>query len=172
MKKITTAVLILISCYAFGQDTTYNDIIKFNISDSVENDIVFKRKAFFEAMIYNQRAKSVTLQFTINFYAGDGIRKMKGFKSYTKEISIKNEEYVISSTGVFVGDISQVLQLYGKPTGNTENPYIKLPDGRYDLTIQCMTHYDFFVKEFDLNKKLHAAIRAAGILAASEGKLN
>jgi len=65
-----------------------------------------------------------------------------------------------------------VLQLYGTPTGNPQDPWLKLPDGRYSLSIKCMTEYDYFCSQFDSNNKLHAMIKAKGIAAAAAGKLN
>ena len=39
MKKVLIALSLLISVTAVAQDSTYNDAIKFNLTDSVEDEI-------------------------------------------------------------------------------------------------------------------------------------
>lgn len=171
MKKIITAILIFSCVSAFAQDSTYNDKVKFNMTDSVENGIAFQRKAVYEAMIYNQRVKTISLQFTVEFYNTAGTQRMKLVKPYTKEVTITNDEYVITATGVIAGTIKQALSLYGTALDTLGN-YLKLPDGRYVMSTPVMTHYDYVVKSFDNNNKLHTIIKNAGTKAAGEGKLN
>lgn len=171
MKKIFLFSFLLISAGVFSQDSAYNNAVKFNLTDSVENGITFQRKAFFEAMIYNQRVSSIALQYTVEFYSTDGTKKMRSVRPYSKEVVITNNTYVVTATGVKVGTIDQVLALYGKPTGNPQNPYTKLPDGRYDLTIPCMGEYDYLTKGFDNTQKLHATIKNIGQREATAGNL-
>ena len=167
MKKVLLALSLLISITAFAQDSTYNDAIRFNLTDSVEDGIVMKRKAIFEAMIYNQRTKEISLQFIIKF--SGQTKELKFAKSYSKEVTITNNEYVVSSTGDYVGSINDVLALYGIKEADS---YVKLPNGNYQLTTPCMSYYDYLVKGFDTNKKLQSTIRAIGVAAGQSGKLN
>lgn len=167
MKKIILALSLLISVTAVAQDSTYNDAIKFNLTDSVEDGIALKRKAIFEALIYNQRTKEITLQFTIKF--NGQTKELKFAKSYPKELTITNTEYVVSSTGVYVGSITDVLALYGI---KKDSNYVKLPNGNYKLTTDCMSYYDYLVKGFDTNQKLQSTIKAIGVAAGQSGKLN
>ena len=167
MKKVLLALSLLISITAFAQDSTYNDAIKFNLTDSVEDGIALKRKATFEALIYNQRTKEITLQFTVKFNGQN--KELKFAKSYSKEVTITNNEYVLSSTGVYVGSINDVLVLYGIKEADS---YVKLPNGNYQLTTPCMGYYDYLVKGFDTNQKLQNTIKAIGVAAGQSGKLN
>ena len=167
MKKVLLALSLLISITAVAQDSTYNDAIKFNLTDSVEDGIALKRKATFEALIYNQRTKEITLQFIIKFNGQN--KELKFAKSYSKEVTITNNEYVLSSTGAYVGSINDVLALYGI---KKDSNYVKLPNGNYQLTTACMGYYDYLVKGFDTNQKLQNTIRAIGVAAGQSGKLN
>lgn len=167
MKKVLIALSLLISITAVAQDSTYNDAIRFNLTDSVEDGIVMKRKAIFEAMIYNQRTKEISLQFIIKFSGQN--KQLKSVTPYAKELLITNNEYVVSSTGDYVGSITDVLALYGVSQGND---YVKLPNGNYQLTTPCMGYYDYLVKGFDTNHKLQNTIRAIGVAAGQSGKLN
>ena len=167
MKKVLIALSLLISVTAVAQDSTYNDVIKFNLTDSVEDGIALKRKATFEALIYNQRTKEITLQFIVKFNGQN--KELKFAKSYAKELTITNNEYVVSSTGAYVGSIKDVLALYGIPQGSN---YVKLPNGNYQLTTPCMGYYDYLVKGFDSNQKLQSTIKAIGVAAGQNGKLN
>lgn len=167
MKQLLTVIILLFSLQSFAQDTTYNDQIRFALPDSIEDNITFKRRAAFEAMIYNQRTKQISLQFVIKF--SGATRELKSVQSYSKEIVISNNEYVVSETGVYVGSISQVLALYGTPDSTG---YVKLPNGLYQLSTPCMGYYDYLIKGFDTNQKLQAIIRAIGIKAGQDGKLN
>lgn len=171
MKKLLLFLLSLSAITAFGQDSAYNNLVKFNMTDSVENSITFQRKAFFEAMIYNQRVQSISLQFTVEFFSTDGTKKMKSVRPYTKEVNITNNNYVLTATGELVGNIDQVLALYGKPSGDTLAPYLKFGDGRYDLTTGVQGEYDYLTKGFDTNQKLHQTIKAIGQREAAAGKL-
>lgn len=167
MKKVLIALSLLVSVTAFAQDSTYNDAIRFNLTDSTEDGIAIKRKATFEALIYNQRSKQISLQFVIKFY---GISKeLKFANSYSKEVTISNDEYVVSSTGAYVGTINNLLALYGIPQGND---YVKLPNGNYQLTTACMGYYDYLVKGFDTDQKLQSTIKDIGVAAGNNGKLN
>lgn len=173
MKKIITAILILISVNAFGQDAPYNGEVKFNLTDSVEGSYVFARKAIFETMIYNQKVQTIALQWKIKFFNAAGILDVKMVAPYFRETIIDNKHYVVTATGVYVGTITQVLALYGKPSGNPEDPWLKLPSGRYDLTTPCMGEYDYWMKGFDNNQKLHQSIKNHGQrIAAETGNLN
>ena len=167
MKTIVLALSLLISITAVAQDSTYNDAIKFNLTDSVEDGIVMKRKAIFEAMIYNQRTKEISLQFVIKFYGQNN--QLKSVTPYAKELLITNTEYVVSSTGNYVGSITDVLALYGV---KKDSNYVKLPNGNYQLTTPCMGYYDYLVKGFDTNHKLQSTIKAIGVAAGQSGKLN
>ena len=167
MKKVLLALSLLISITAVAQDSTYNDAIRFNLTDSVEDGIVMKRKAIFEAMIYNQRTKEISLQFIIKFSGQN--KQLKSVTPYAKELLITNNEYVVSSTGDYVGSITDVLALYGV---QEDSNYIKLPNGNYQLTTPCMGYYDYLVKGFDTNKKLQSTIKAIGVAAGQSGKLN
>ena len=169
MKKLLLSVAILLSLQSFSQDTTYNDAIKFNMTDSVEDNFTFKRKATFEALVINPRTKEIQLQFRVKFF-GNNI-EVKAVQPYSKTVSIPNDLYVVSATGVFVGNISDVLVLYGKK--NPDSSYIKFPDGRYDLTTACQGWYDYIIiNKFEVNNKLQVVIKAIGVQAAAEGKLN
>jgi len=167
MKKLLLSICILFSLQSFAQDTTYNDQIRFNLPDSIEDNITLKRRAAFEAMIYNQRTKQISLQFVIKF--SGATRELKSVQSYSKEIIISNNEYVVSATGAYVGNISQVLILFGIPDSTG---YVKLPNGLYQLTTPCMGYYDYLIKGFDTNQKLQNTIKAIGIKAGQDGKLN
>jgi len=167
MKKVLIALSLLISVTAFAQDSTYNDAIRFNLTDSVEDGISLKRKATFEALIYNQRTKEITLQFKIKF--NGQTQQVMFAKSYGKELTFTNNEYVVSSTGVYVGNITDVLALYGV---QEDSNYVKLPNGNYQLTTDCMGYYDYLVKGFDTNQKLQNTIKAIGVAAGLSGKLN
>jgi len=167
MKKLLTALLIIFSLQSFAQDTTYNDQIRFNLPDSVEDDLTMKRKAFFEAMIYNQRIKQISFQFLIKF--SGATKELQSAKPYSREINIGNNEYVVSATGAYVGNISQVLILFGIPDSTG---HVKLPNGLYQLTTPCMGYYDYLIKGFDTNQKLQNTIKAIGIKAGQDGKLN
>lgn len=167
MKKVLIALSLLISVTAVAQDSTYNDAIRFNLTDSVEDGIALKRKATFEALIYNQRTKEITLQFTVKFNGQN--KELKFAKSYSKEVTITNDEYVVTSTGDYVGSINDVLALYGI---KKDSNYVKLPNGNYKLTTPCMGYYDYLVKGFDTNQKLQSTIKAIGVAAGQSGKLN
>lgn len=167
MKTIVLALSLLISITAVAQDSTYNDAIRFNLTDSVEDGIVMKRKAIFEAMIYNQRTKEISLQFVIKFYGQNN--QLKSVTPYAKELLITNTEYVVSSTGAYIGSIKDVLVLYGI---KKDSNYVKLPNGNYQLTTPCMGYYDYLVKGFDTNQKLQSTIKAIGVAAGQSGKLN
>lgn len=167
MKKVLIALSLLISITAVAQDSTYNDAIRFNLTDSVEDGIIMKRKAIFEAMIYNQRTKEISLQFIIKFSGQN--KQLKSVTPYAKELLITNNEYVVSSTGDYVGSITDVLALYGIKEADS---YVKLPNGNYQLTTPCMGYYDYLVKGFDTNQKLQNTIRAIGVAAGQNGKLN
>jgi len=167
MKKLLTAVLIFISLQSFAQDSTYNDQIRVTLTDSTEDGLTMKRRAFFEAMIYNQRTKQISLQFNIRF--SGATKELKTVQSYVKEIVIGNNEYVVTATGAYVGNINQVLALYGTPDSTG---YVKLPNGLYQLSTPCMGYYDYMVKGFDTNQKLQTIIKNIATVAAGAGKLN
>jgi len=167
MKKVLLALSLLISVTAFGQDSTYNDAIRFNLTDSTEDGIVMKRKATFESLNYNQRVKQISLRFVIKFYGQN--QELKFATSYFKNVTVSNKQYVVSSTGAYVGTINDVLALYGITEGNG---YLKLPNGNYKLTTDCMGYYDYLVKGFDTNQKLQSTIKAIGVAAGISGKLN
>lgn len=170
MKKIITAILILVAFSVQAQDSSYNAAIKFNMTDSIENGITFQRKAFFEAMVYNQRVNNISLQFTIEFYNTAGTKKMGLVKPYSREVIVGTKNYVVSTTGVFVGNIATVLSLYGKPDGN--GSYLKLAGSQfYDLTTACMTEYDWFTKQIDATNKISQVIKNIGQREAAAGRL-
>jgi len=169
MKRITTLLLILFSGIIYGQDLPYDGTIKFALPDSAEGGYTFNRKAVFEAMIYNQRTATISLQWRIKFMnAGQTDLKTVGGYSITTEIS--NSNYVVSATGAFVGGIDSLLSKYGKPSGDSSIPWLKLQDGRYDLSTACMGEYDYWVKSFDNNQKLAALIKAYGLRVSTGGQ--
>ena len=174
MKKVITAILILVSLTTQAQDSSYNATIRFNLTDSVENDITFKRKATFEAMIYNQRVNSIALQFAIDFFAADGNRKMKSAKGYAKEIIVGTNNYVVTSTGAWVGTEQQMLSLYGvHKNGNVDSPYLKIAGSKfYELTTPCISEYDWLISKIDASNKISTVIRNIGQREAAAGKLN
>jgi hypothetical protein len=110
-------------------------------------------------MIYNQRVKEITLQWFIRF-GNIGQVDLKILAGYGVSTSITNNNYVVSSTGVFVGDLNKVLALYGKPVADS---FAKLPNGLYDLTTPCMGEYDYWMKLLDSNVKIATAIRQNGV---------
>jgi len=167
MKKLLTAIFIFLSFQSFAQDTTYNDKIRVTLTDSTEDGLTMKRRAFFEAMIYNQRTKQISLQFNIRF--SGATRELKTVQSYVKEIVIGNNEYVVSATGAYVGDIKSVLALYGTPLNDD---YVQLPNGLYQLSTPCIGYYEYMVKGFDTNQKLQNTIKNIATVAAEAGKLN
>lgn len=177
MKQLIFAFFLLTSTTAFAQDEAYNDIVKFNMTDSVENGITFGRKATFEAMIYNQRPKTIALQFTVKFYNTAGTTEMRVAKPYTREILIRNDEYVVTATGVYVGTIATACALYGNKIpdlstpGEGDSTYQKA-NGLFVLSTPCQSYYDYIVKGFDNTVKLHQTIKAIGQKAALDGKLN
>jgi len=172
MKHIITAILLMVSVSCYSQDSTYNNIVKFNMTDSVEFGITFQRKAFFEAMIYNQRVNSISMQWRVEFYNTDGSKKMKLVKPYVSQIVINNDQYVVSATGAYVGNEAQMLALYGTYFNNgNDSGYVKNPGSQfYQLSTPCMGYYDYITKGFDGTKNLHQTIKNIG-QAAAEGKL-
>lgn len=174
MKKILLFIAVAFTIQAQGQDSLYNANIRFPMTDSVDNGITFGRRAVYEAMIYNQRVNSISLQFKVVFLNKVNTKDLALIKPYVKEIEITNSNYVITATGVVVGTLANVLALYGKPTGiiNPDSAWVKFADGRFDLTTRCMGEYDYVCSQFDLNNKLSAIIRQRGIAAAAAGKLN
>lgn len=171
MKNIIISIALLVSINAYSQDSAYNANIKFNMTDSIDSDIIFQRKAFFETLIYNQRVASISLQFRVEYFNTNGSKKSNIARAYSKEVNITNTNYVVTSTGVLIGDINKVLTLYGKPSGDSSQPYLKFSDGRYNLTIGVMGEYDYLAKGFDTNQKLHNTIKAIGQREAAAGKL-
>ncbi len=174
MKQIFIAVLILISATVTAQESSYNAKIGFDLTDSIENNVTFKRKAFYEAMIYNQRVNSVALQYSIDFYNNDGTKKMKTAKGYAREVIVGTKNYVLTSNGTWVGTQDQMLAAYGvHKNGNVDSPYVKNPGSQfYQLTTPCMTEYDYFIKQVDNPSKISALIKAIGQREAAAGKLD
>ena len=174
MKKIILLALVALTIQAHSQDSLYNARIRFPMTDSVDNGITFGRRAVYEAMIYNQRINGISLQFRVIFLNKVNTNDLSLVKSYVKEVDIINSNYVVTATGVVVGDIARVLQLYGKPSGivNPDSAWIKFADGRFDLTTRCIGEYDYVCSQFDNLNRLSAIIRQRGIAAAAAGKLN
>ena len=175
MKTVITALLILVCFNLKAQDSSYNATIRFNLTDSVENDITFKRKATFEAMIYNQRVNSIALQFAIDFFAADGTRRMKSAKGYAKEVIVSTSNYVVTSTGAWVGTEAQMLAAYGtlKIPGNIDSGYVKITGSKfYQLSTPCTSEYDWFISKIDATNKISTVIRNIGQREAAAGKLN
>lgn len=154
--------LFLISSNIFGQDSAYNGQIRFPITDSAEGNYTFTRRATFECLTYNQRIKEITLQWFVRF-GNIGQVDLRTLPGYAVSTSITNNNYVVSSTGAFVGDINKVLSLYGKPSGDINNPYLKLANGLFDLTTACMGEYDYWMKQLDSNVKIGVLIRQNGV---------
>ena len=174
MKTVITALLILVCFNLKAQDSSYNATIKFNLTDSVENGITFQRKAEFEAMIYNQRVNSIALQFAISFFNSDGTKKMRSAKGYAKEIIVGTNNYVVTSTGAWVGTESEMLSAYGvHKNGNVDSPYLKILGSKfYQLTTPCQTEYDWLISKIDASNKISTVIKNIGQREASAGKLD
>jgi len=174
MKKIITAILILVAFTVQAQDTAYNAKISLNMTDSVENGITFQRKAFFEAMIYNQRTNTIALQFAVDFYSTDGTKKMKSAKGYAREVIVSTRNFVVTSTGAWVGTESEMLAAYGvHKNGNVDSPYLKIAGSKFwQLTTPCISEYDWLASKIDASNKLSTIIKNIGQREAAAGKLD
>lgn len=124
IQRLFFLALILISATSYGQDTLPYTVISYPtpqitipISDVVVNNTIVKRKATLFTMIYNQQSKTLSLSWTVNFFAnnngeyGESISNIA--PSYTRETIADNTTLVNLSTGAILDN----------PTGNVMGQY-------------------------------------------------
>jgi len=107
--------------------------IELNIPDVVIDSTILKRKAKLFTMIYNQNSKSLTLNWTVSFFANDGGNygePLSFIPSYSKESIADNTTAVNPATGQIISMVD-ILDADGNVTGQ-------------DYAIDWMGQYDFF----------------------------
>ena len=116
MKRILLSLCLFVSLLAAAQDTTIHQRIihppvriVIDIPDLKINETVLKRKATFFTMTYNQKAESLALNWTVQFYAdssGTYGRYLGGeggsIPDKSKEIIADNSTFVDPATGAIV----------------------------------------------------------------------
>lgn len=174
MKQLIFAAILVLISFGIQAQTPYNDKVQFNLGDTTdEAGTVYKRKGQFEAIIYNQRIKSIAIQVRVKFLNKD-VEMERWMKPYTKEFTINNETFVVLATGVKVGDRTAMRKLYGvlDQADTTNQTYLTSVFGGDSLTVACSGHYDYIVRMFDVNNRLHNIIKALAQQANVEGKLD
>ncbi len=168
MKNILLSIVIFFTISGYAQDARKSTALGFDMPDSTENSITFKRKAVFESFSYNKN--NIILKFSVEFYNTNGSKKMGLIKPYIRRIDITDYTYVITATGEIIGDINTVLKRFGKP--NKDGGFEKLPDGRYDLETPCVGWYSYLAEMFETSTlNLNTLIKTIAQNEAQNGKL-
>ena len=154
MKNLLFLLSLSVSLFVHAQSATthsrldYNPVsIVINIPDVVVSQTTLKRTATLFTMVYNQYRKTLSLKWTVKFYAdslgffGAYLGGIKGtINDYTKEITADNTTFVNPATGAF---------LYADTTGNYAMDYM----GQYDF-------FNAYAENYSI--KVHDLIRQYG----------
>lgn len=151
MKKCIFLLSMLIGLFAAAQDTTtfarinYNPVaIVINIPNVVVNTTTLKRTATLFTMTYNQQSQSLSLNWTIKFYADS----LGSYGAYLGNVIPNYSKEIIANNTVFV---------------NPKTGAILLPDINGKYLMPYLGQYDFFnMLAENQPLKVHDMIRLYG----------
>ena len=151
MKKLLLFLCLFAALFVTAQDTTtYNRIaytpiaIVINIPADTINQTILRRTATLFTMIYNQQAQTLSLNWTVKFYADSSgsYGKYLGniIPDYNKEVVADNSVFVNPKTGAFL-----------------------IPDSSGKYSMPYLGEYDFFNMVAEkMPIKVHDVIRQYG----------
>lgn len=183
MKYLFLIILSFLTTNTFAQ---YHRINRFRadiyvaLPDTTVANIVYKRTATYKRLTVikdtlNPANTMVAVEWKIYYFNEDSIA-VNIVPNYTTEQIAHNKMFLFDDGSIAASSEDELLQKYGiwiEPTDSTEGYWAKHDDGEYVITRDDLWDgVSFYEKKATEPIPINTLIKAAGLRAASEGRLN